>query len=115
MKRLDRRIARSKRSGKVVLIGVLMVSAVLGVVLVQGLLLALEEEHWGLMTRGLLGLALLVGVDVFSLLAIRRQHRMLDEAREELRSLVRPSEPPCEGDGRGDGGFRFGHRKEEMT
>ena len=93
MKRLDRRIARSKRSGTVVLAGVLLVSVVLGAVLVQGLLLALEGDRWGLVTRGLLGLGLLGGVDAFSVLAIRRQHRMLDEARDELRSLVRPSEP----------------------
>jgi len=88
MKRLDQRIQRSKRSGKIALGGVLLVSVVIGSVLVQGLLLALEAGRGELVGRAVLGLALLVGLNGFSFILIRRQHRSLDEAREELLELA---------------------------
>jgi hypothetical protein len=72
-----------------VLVGVLLVSLVFGVVLVQGLLLAREGGRTDLVIRAMAGLALLVGLDLFSLIMIRRQHRMLDEARADLQELVR--------------------------
>jgi len=88
MKRLDRRIHRSKRNGKLVLGGVLIVSLILGAVLAQGLVLALEGGRSDLVGRAVFGLALLLALDAFSVILIRRQHRSLDEAREELRELV---------------------------
>ncbi len=89
--RLDARIARSKRSGRLVLIAVLVVSAAFAVVLVHGLGLAREAGRGDLWGRGVLGLALLVGLNLFAALAVRRQHRLLDEARRELAELVRSS------------------------
>lgn len=89
MTRLDRRIIRSKRRGKVVLAGVVLVSAGLGTVLLQGLFLARNAGEDGLVARALLGLGLLAAMNIFSLVLIRKQHRMLDEAREDLRSLVK--------------------------
>lgn len=88
MKRLDERIHRSKRSGKIVLGGVLLVSLVLGGVLVQGMLVALDGGRGNLAGRAAFGVALLVVLNSFSIYLIRRQHRRLDEAREELRELV---------------------------
>ena len=88
MKRLDERIRRSKRTGKLVLGGVLIVSLILGAVLAQGLFLALEGGRGDLVGRAGFGLALLLALDAFSVFLIRRQHRRLDEAREELRELV---------------------------
>ena len=88
MKRLDERIHRSKRSGKIVLGGVLLVSLVLGGVLVQGMLVALDGGRGDLAGRAAFGVALLVVLNSFSVYLIRRQHRRLDEAREELRELV---------------------------
>lgn len=93
LERLDERIRRSKRSGKLVLGGVLLVSLVFGVVLVQGLLLAEQGNRGDLVWRAALGLALLLALDLFSLLLIRRQHRRLDEALEEMRELVRLPDP----------------------
>ncbi len=87
--RLNERIRRSKRSGRIVLGAVLLVSLVFAVVLVQALLLAAEASRPDLAVRAFLGLILLGGLDFFSLLAIRRQHRMLNEAREELEEMVR--------------------------
>ena len=89
--RLEARIRRSKRAGKVALAGVLLVSLVLGAVLLQGLLVAAEAQRHDLILRAALGLGLLLALDLFSLYLIRRQHRMLDEAREELEELVRRS------------------------
>lgn len=86
--RLDQRIQRSKRVGKIVLGGVLLVSLVLGAVLVQGLLLALDAQGQDLVSRALLGLGLILALDLFSIHLTLRQHRMLDEAREELARLV---------------------------
>ncbi len=86
--RLEARIQRSKRSGKLVLGGVLVVSLVFAAVLVQGLFLAQEIQREDLVIRAFLGLALLAGLNIFSILAIRRQHRMLDEARRELEEIV---------------------------
>ena len=89
MKRLDQRIQRSKRSGKLVLGGVVLVSVAFAAVLIQGLFLALEAGRRDLVGRGVFGLALLLGLNLFSFVLVRRQHRMLDEAREELEELVR--------------------------
>ena len=87
--RLEERIRRSKRFGKMVLAGVLLASLVLGSVLIQGLFLALEAQRQGLVVRAGLGLGLLLAVDLFSVFLIRRQHRMLDEAREDLQEMIR--------------------------
>ncbi len=89
MKKLDQRIQRSKRSGNLVLGGVFLVSVAFAAVLVQGLFLALETGRTDLVGRGVFGLVLLLGLNLFSLVLVRRQHRMLDEAREELEELVR--------------------------
>jgi hypothetical protein len=89
VKKLDQRIQRSKRSGKLVLGGVFLVSVAFAAVLVQGLFLALETGRTDLVGRGVFGLVLLLGLNLFSLVLVRRQHRMLDEAREELEELVR--------------------------
>jgi exosortase/archaeosortase len=59
------------------------------VALVQGLLVALEAGRNDLVMRALVGLSLLVGLNLFSVVLIRRQHRMLDEARDGLEALVR--------------------------
>ena len=93
MKRLDDRIRRSKRSGKIVVAGVLLVSLAFAVVLIQGLFLALNAGRTDLMVRAILGLALLVGLDAFAVVMMRRQHRILDEAAEELQELVRGEAP----------------------
>ena len=90
LKRLDDRIRRSKRTGKIVLAGVAAVSLVFAVVLTQGLSLALEGGRNELVVRAVVGLGLLVGLNFLSVVLIRRQHRVLDEAREELEGLVRP-------------------------
>jgi hypothetical protein len=89
LSRLDRRVQRSKRTGKIVLVGVLLVSLVFGAVLVQGLFLAREAGRTDLEIRAVAGLALLVGLGLFSLIMIRRQHRMLDEARADFQDLIR--------------------------
>jgi hypothetical protein len=91
--RLDRRISQSKRRGKVVLGGVLLVSSAFGAILIQGLLLALEADRSDLILRAWIGLGLLAGLDLFSVILIRRQHRRLDEAREDLVALIR-GDPP---------------------
>ena len=88
LRRLEERIRRSKRSGKLVMGGVLLISIPFAVVLVQGVRLALEAERSGPAVRGFLGLGLLVGLNLFSFILIRRQHRMLDEAKEDLIALV---------------------------
>ena len=86
--RIDRRVQRSKRTGKIVLLGVLLVSLVFCGVLIQGLSLALDAGRTDLVVRGAAGLVLLLGLNVFSVVMIRRQHRMLDEARADLKEMV---------------------------
>ena len=93
LKRLDHRIRRSKRAGKVVVGGVVIVSIIFGAVLIQALLLALRGGRGDLVTRALLGLGLLAGLNFFSILLIRHQHRTLDEAREEMEEMVREDLP----------------------
>ena len=93
LNRLDRRIQRSKRSGKIVLGGVLVLAVVFGVALIQGLFLALDAGRNDLVTRALVGIGFLLGLALFSGILIRRQHRLLDEAREEMGALVK-GEPP---------------------
>jgi hypothetical protein len=88
LKKLDQRIKRSKRTGKIALVGVGLVSLACGSLLIQGLLLAREAGHPELMWRTALGLVIVVGVDLFSLVFIRRQHRLFDEARKELTELI---------------------------
>ena len=91
--RLDRRIAQSKRRGKQVLGGVLLVSLAFGAVLIQGLLVAMEAGRSDLILRAWIGLGLLAGLNLFAVILIRRQHRRLDEAREDLVALIR-GDPP---------------------
>jgi hypothetical protein len=93
VRRLDERIKRSKRWGKIVLGGVFLVSLLLGVVMAQGLLLALTAGRKDLMLRAGCGLMALLALNVFSLVLTRRQHRMLDEARKELEDLVSFPQP----------------------
>lgn len=88
LKKLDQRIKRSKRTGKIALAGVMLVSLCCASLLIQGLIIALETGHSELMWRAALGLAIVVGFDLFSLVFIRRQHRMFDEAREDLHDLI---------------------------
>jgi len=88
LERLDRRIRRSKKWGLVVLGGVLVVSVAFGGTLVHGLLLALDAGRGDLVVRAWAGLGILVGLDLFSVFLILRQHRKLDEARKELLDLV---------------------------
>ena len=93
MKKLDLRIERSKRSGKLVAGGVLLVSVVFAAVLIQGLFLAVGAGRQDLVLRAIVGLGLLVVLNLFSLILVRRQHRMLDEARGELEGMVRRDLP----------------------
>jgi ABC-type protease/lipase transport system fused ATPase/permease subunit len=93
VRRLDERIRRSKRWGKIVLGGVLLASLLLGVVMAQGLLLALEAGRDDLLVRAGCGLVALLALNVFSVVLTRRQHRMLDEARKELEDLVSFPQP----------------------
>ena len=93
LKRLDLRIQRSKRAGKLVLAGVVIVSLIFGGVLIQALLLALEGGRGELVTRALGGIGLLAGLNLFAILLIRHQHRSLDEAREEMEEMVRGELP----------------------
>ena len=92
-KRLEERIRRSKRTGKIVLGGVVLISIVFAFVLTQGLSLALESGERGLVVRAVVGLGLLAGLNLFSVVLIRRQHRVLDEAWEEMEALVQ-GDPP---------------------
>ena len=93
LKRLDQRIRRSKRAGKFVLGGVALVSLVFGLVLIHGLSLAREAGRQDLVLPAVAGLGLLVGLNLFSVILTRRQHRILDEAREDLETLV-AEDPP---------------------
>jgi len=88
LKKLDQRIKRSKRTGKIALAGVMLVSLCCASLLIQGLLVARETGNSELMWRAALGLAIVVGFDLFSLVFIRRQHRLFDEARKELKELI---------------------------
>jgi hypothetical protein len=74
-----------------VLVGVSLVSLVLGAVLMQGLILAAEAQRQDLILQAGLGLGLLLILELFSIVLTRRQHRILDEAREEMEELVRKS------------------------
>jgi hypothetical protein len=86
--RLDRRIHRSKRSGKLIVLSVFLVSLLLGGVLVQGLKLARDAGRTELVVPGLIGIGILAALNLFSGFLVRRQHRLLDEAREDLRRMV---------------------------
>jgi len=88
LRRLDQRIQRSKRRGKIVLGAVFLVSVVFALVLTQGLSLALEAGRSDVVIRAWVGLGLLAGLNLLSVIMIRRQHRLLDEAREDLEVLV---------------------------
>ena len=88
LRRLDQHIQRSKRRGKIVLGAVFLVSVVFALVLTQGLSLALEAGRSDVVIRAWVGLGLLAGLNLLSVIMIRRQHRLLDEAREDLEVLV---------------------------
>jgi hypothetical protein len=78
--------------------GVLLVSVALAYPLLQGLFLAQEAGREDLILRAFLGMGLLAALNVFSVVLIRRQHKNLDEARDELLTLVTgeglPSDSP---------------------
>ena len=88
LKKLNRRVLRAKRRGKAALVGVLLVSLVFAAPLIQGLALALDQGRNELKLRGFLGLGILLALNLFSLFLIRRQHKNLDEAQDELEALV---------------------------
>jgi hypothetical protein len=88
VKRLEERFRRSKQSGKVVLGAVLLVSSILFLVVFHGVTVAWQAQRWEVVIRGGLGLLLLVALDLFSIVLIRRQHRVLDEVRAEMLALV---------------------------
>jgi hypothetical protein len=79
-----------------VLGGVLLVSVALAYPLFQGLFLAQEVGREDLIVRAFLGLGLLAALIVFSVILIRRQHKSLDEARDELAALVTGEESPSD-------------------
>ncbi len=89
MTRLDERIRRSKRRGKISVVVVLVVSLVLGSVLSQALALARSTGQDDLASRAIFGIGLLVVLNLLSLTLTWRQHRLLDQARLELDELVR--------------------------
>lgn len=89
MTRLDERIRRSKRRGKISAVVVLVVSLVLGSVLSQALALARSTGQDDLVTRAIFGIGLLVVLNLFSVTLAWRQHRLLDQARLELDELAR--------------------------
>jgi len=74
--------------GKIVLGGVLLASVAFGGVLVQGLVLASEGGRGELVARAWIGLGLVLVLDLFSVVLIRRQHRVLDGARADLQALI---------------------------
>jgi hypothetical protein len=88
LKRLDERIRRSKRLGKIAVGGVLLMSLTFGGALVQGLLLALETGEDDLVARAIRGLCCLTLLNIVSLALIWRQHRTFDKARTEMQELV---------------------------
>lgn len=69
--------------------GIVALALIFGGVLVQGLLLALDAGRWGLVLRAAFGLALLAGLVVFSVVLVRRQHVVLEEARSDLEEMIR--------------------------
>ena len=89
MRRLDERIRRAKRRGKISVVVVLVVSLVLGSVLAQALALARSTGQEQLATRAIFGIGLLVVVNLFSVALAWHQHRLLDQARSEMDELVR--------------------------
>jgi hypothetical protein len=89
MRRLDERIRRSKRRGKISVVLVLVVSLVLGSIMSQALALARSTGQNDLVTRATFGIGLLVLLNLFSVTLAWRQHRLLDKAGEEMNELVR--------------------------
>jgi hypothetical protein len=89
MRRLNERIRRSKRRGKISVIVVLVVSLMLGSVLAQALAVARSTGQDELATRAIFGIGLLVAVNLFSVALAWHQHRLLDQARSEMVELVR--------------------------
>ena len=87
MRRLDERIRRSKRRGKISVVVVLVVSLVLGSVLSQALALARSTGQDDLVIRAIFGIGLLVVLNLLSLTLVWRQHRLLDQASLELDEL----------------------------
>jgi hypothetical protein len=88
LKKLDERIKRSKRLGKMAVAGVFLMSVVFGGVLVQGLVLAQELGQDDLVARAIRGLSCLTLLNIVSVVLIWRQHRTFDKARAELQELV---------------------------
>jgi hypothetical protein len=88
LKKLDERIRRSKRLGKIAVGGVLILSLTFGGVLVQGLLLALETGHDDMVARAIRSLSCLTLLNIISIALTWRQHRTFDKARAELQELV---------------------------
>ncbi len=86
--RLDERIRRSKRFGKIAFGGVVLMSLVFGGVLVQAWIVAEQTGHPELVFKALRALCCLVALNLFSYYLVRLQHRVLDEARNEMRELV---------------------------
>ena len=76
--------------------GVLAVSLAFSAVLIQGLILASEAGRQGLVVRAFVCLGGLAALNIFSLVMVRRQHRMLDEARRELEEIVRGDLPEAD-------------------
>jgi len=93
VKRLNERIRRSKRTGKTAVAVVLVVSLAFAAVLIQGLVLASETGRQELVVRAFVCLVSLAGLNIFALVMVRRQHRMLDEARSDLEEIVRGELP----------------------
>jgi len=89
MRRLDERIRRSKRRGKISVIVVLVVTLVLASVLAQALALARSTGQDDVVTRAIFGIGLLVVVNLFSVAMSWHQHRLLNRARSEMDELVR--------------------------
>jgi len=88
LKKLDQRIKRSKRTGKVALSGVALLSLACGSLLLQGLLVARATGDSEVMARAVVGLVIVVSFDLFAVFLIRRQYRLLDEARRDLQELI---------------------------
>jgi hypothetical protein len=89
LRRLNERIRRSKRRGKISVVVVLCVSLVLGSVLAQALVVARSTGQDELASRAVFGIGLLVVVNLLSIAMAWHQHRLLDEARSEMEELIR--------------------------
>ena len=89
MRRLNERIRRSKRRGKISVVVVLVVSLVLGSVLAQALALARSTGQDELASRAIFGIGLLVVVNLLSVAMVWHQHHLLDQAKSEMDELVR--------------------------